>query len=159
MDYTKRNRLSRGRGFILGICECGCKTKIKLRTAEGYLQRWVNYHGLKVFGRRLSGKKASRWNGGKHIVNGYMVVYTPNHPRRHKDTSYVYEHILVMEKYLGRHLVDEEVVHHINGNKIDNRIENLELTNLRSHSSHHGKIRYESGELLFGKVRKNGSYS
>ena len=49
----------------------------------------------------------------------------------------VYEHQLVMEKSIGRRLNKGEVVHHINHDTLDNRIENLELTNQSTHSKHH----------------------
>ena len=46
----------------------------------------------------------------------------------------------MIEKYINRKLESCEVVHHKNGNKLDNRIDNLEVINRRSHSKMHGTI-------------------
>jgi len=73
------------------------------------------------------GSKNHMWKGGRSKNQaGYIYIYNPNHPFANKDNC-IFEHRLVMEKHLGRYLTPKEVVHHINGIKDDNRIENLKL--------------------------------
>ena len=74
------------------------------------------------------------------VSNGYNLVYMPNHPNN--SFAYVPEHRLIMEKHLGRYLTRNEIVHHINGNKQDNRIENLQLMTPSEHSKLHVPVRY-----------------
>jgi len=80
---------------------------------------------MSVAASRKTGSLNNRWGGGKkHHALGYVLISSPNHPYCSID-GYVLEHRLVMESHLGRILLPTEVVHHINGIKDDNRIENL----------------------------------
>jgi len=60
------------------------------------------------------------WSG----PNGYRFVYAKDHPNAPKSNQ-MYEHIVVMEKKLGRFLSNEEVVHHIDGDRSNNHPNNL----------------------------------
>jgi len=80
------------------------------------------------------GARHNLWKGGRYIDNGgYVYIYMPNHPNSNSK-HYIYEHVSVMEKRIGRFLIDKEEIHHINEIKTDNRIENLFLC--KNHSEH-----------------------
>lgn len=86
------------------------------------------------------GEKNHAWKGGRTIAKcGYVLIRSTKHPFKNR-MGYVQEHRLVMENHLGRYLKKEEHVHHINENKLDNRIENLQIVS----NSDHGKIHLEN---------------
>lgn len=94
-------------------------------------------------GFRFAGKDHPNWKGGRMYSRGYCYSWKPDHPNRYR--NYVASHRLVYEQYLSI-LFDEEVfipedqdVHHINGNKQDNSLINLELLSRSKHTSHHFK--------------------
>ena len=68
--------------------------------------------------------------------NGYKMLQVKNHPNK-DSKGYVREHILVVEKEIGRFLNKGEVVHHIDGNKLNNNIENLKLMSDYEHRKLH----------------------
>ncbi len=96
-----------------GVCACG-------RTKQAKSQTCIKC-------RTEVAQENGNWKGGRtRHKAGYVMVRVPLHPRAGR-SPYVFEHILVAEELLGRHLIAGESVHHINGVRDDNRPENLEL--------------------------------
>lgn len=78
--------------------------------------------------QQTAGVDNGNWRGGTTFHKaGYVMRRAPGHPRARAKSPYVFEHILVMEEAMGRLLLAGESVHHLNGLKDDNRLENLEL--------------------------------
>lgn len=84
-----------------------------------------------------SGENSHLWNGGKtKDKEGHILVLRKGNPMADK-RGYVMEHRLIMSEYLGRMLNPDEIVHHKNGIKDDNRIENLEIMSNGEHTRLH----------------------
>jgi len=69
--------------------------------------------------------------------DGYIRLYAGNHPYAGR-RKMICEHVMIMELIIGRAILPNECVHHINGIRSDNRIENLQLMSRSSHSKLHG---------------------
>ncbi len=77
------------------------------------------------------------WRGGRILTEeGYVLVRMPDHPFARLN-GYVAEHRIVMEAYLGRFLKEDEIIHHRNEIKSDNRVINLLLTTQQEHGYIH----------------------
>jgi len=107
----------------------------------------VSHIGKANYRKYLDGKI-----GEKHIdACGYMTIYVANsHPYSNGYCGRVREHILVMENFLERSLKKGEVVHHIDGDKLNNNIENLDLCTVVEHNNCHAK----SEEIVFELYKK-----
>lgn len=85
------------------------------------------------------------WNIEKIISKGdYNYALVRNHPNS-TENNYVLHHRIIMENYLGRLLKKNEVVHHKDGNKKNNKLENLQLL---SDEEHKRKHQLEQGRLF-----------
>lgn len=153
--------------YIWAICEdCGKERWVRLKSneiPEFVLCQSCNRKGERspMFGKRgelchnygRRGKNSGNWKGGRRYKEGYVFVFLGENDffysmanQGGQRKAYVLEHRLVMAKHLGRCLQPWEIVHHKNGIKDDNRIENLELTANGTHAKAHNKG-YQDGYL------------
>jgi hypothetical protein len=88
--------------------------------------------------KALSGPECRFWKGGRQRhTNGYILLLNPSHYRANSN-GYVPEHIVVAENKYERRLKNNEVVHHVNRIRDDNRPENLVIMTTREHQQLHG---------------------
>lgn len=139
IPWNKKNFYSFTRGQR-NYCKF-CHNPIPLLNRHGDPQSYCKGHENKLknptwFDNRR--EKHGNWKGGRKLANKngclYWMILMPEHPRAKNNSGYVYEHILVAEQKLGRPLRKGEVVHHIDGNGLNNDPNNLLV--LPSQSEH-----------------------
>ena len=101
--------------------------------------------------KEMSRKNHPNWRGGRHITKDqYIKILSKKHPKA--DTyGYILRTHLVVEKAIKRYLNFGEVVHHINHNRVDDRLENLYLfSNQKQHREFH--VREKTGEQIISNL-------
>ena len=91
--------------------------------------------------------KKKNYNHKTYMENGYVVRYIDGYNKK----GNVKEHRYIMEQYLGRKLDPNEIVHHKDGNKLNNDINNLEVMTWGEHSKLHRKKELKNCKKLFGR--------
>lgn len=91
--------------------------------------------------------KKENYNHKTYKENGYNVLFINGYNKK----GNVKEHRLIMENHLKRKLKPNEVVHHINEIKTDNRLENLKVMTISEHSKYHRELEIARGKELFGR--------
>lgn len=101
-------------------------------------------------------ERSNNWKGGVRTTQaGYRQILCPEHPRA-DSSGYVMEHILVWERATGVPIPKNCCIHHLNGNKIDNRIQNLCMMLHTAHTvfHHQGKKRSEETKNKIREARR-----
>lgn len=137
----KRNHRCSHRVVVATLDEAGVQRRPKNYHLVGRKLTLQGRTKLSELARKQVGKKNPNWRGGIIVRHDRRFILDKKHS--YADSGgYVAEHRLVMERIVGRYLLPQEVVHHINGDGLDNRPENLKLfPNTAAHTKHHHRER------------------
>lgn len=147
---------------VLTLCKCGCAEELYLYDNRGRVRHYKIGH----FGH---GDESPHWTGGriKHTEGYWLVKASPercNHHVRRDHHAYIFEHILLFEEHHKCCMLKWGRVRHINGIKLDNRLENLEGTSQRMfyktipHDQLKPRTMYRRAEQKFSFLKQKGCY-
>lgn len=112
------------------FCDCGVFKDVRGHTLRNGDTKSCGCWNIKEKSLRFNSESNSLGDGRHYSKTGYVICSKTyikcNYSFYHSKLT-IPEHTLVMAEHLGRELTKDESVHHINGNKSDNRLENLEL--------------------------------
>ena len=122
----------------------GIRQKIKCRYCENLVIELYTKDRFKGYGKtcnehrnngRKRGKFNNKWKGGKTKRQGYVYILDERKNEKAGISRYTAEHTLVAEEKYGRKVDKNELVHHLNGVRDDNRPENLIIINRKGHET------------------------
>lgn len=149
--FTNKNRALKP-NVIFDCKVCGNHIEKYVSPSSIKSGKYTNeFCSRKCKGKGQTAENHWNWKGGRILeADGYVMIYFPKHPNAN-NKGYVFEHRLVMEAHIEAYLSPMEVVHHKNGNRSDNRIENLEL--FASNAEHKRAemaqtVRNEKGQIM-----------
>lgn len=168
----KRNRCAANHDLLLRMDQSGWALSRMARvisTHKRHVKKYLRAQGVtREFLNSNAASLSAHWKGGSRIgKSGYREIYYPGHPHRRKNNHYILEHRLVMEMKIRRHLLPEEVVHHMDRDKLNNEPSNLRLFSCNSEHlayelhgkcpnwSEDGKRRILAAERVTPKVRES----
>ena len=119
-NYANRSAFYKSQRLVQTCIECG-KQRLAQRAKAN--RRFCSLACYWEWNSRRRGDASPAWRGGRAKLNGYTMIYKPDHPKgKH---NYIGEHVLIAEEAIGRYLPEGAEVHHHNRNRADNSRGNL----------------------------------
>jgi hypothetical protein len=138
--------------FVLGICKCGCGQSIELKSKTNFtLVQWAPKHYFRYYNKNhytnKTNSKCHNWRGGVYITEkGYKTVKI--------NKKNVLLHRFIYESYHACCILPWIDIHHINENKLNNHISNLQLLSRSAHAVLSGMKDLSSNRCIICKSDK-----